>query len=53
MRSHKSGSNSIVVSARRSATGHALMANDPHLGLVQPNFWLLLGYRPRLARSWA
>jgi penicillin amidase len=41
----RSGSNSVVVSAARSATGGALIANDPHLGLQQPNLWILGGYR--------
>ncbi len=41
----KSGSNSWVVSASRSASGGALIANDPHLGLQQPNLWCLLAYR--------
>jgi penicillin G amidase len=41
----RSGSNSLVVSSGRSATGTALIANDPHLGLFAPNFWLILGYR--------
>jgi len=41
----RSGSNSIAVAAKRSATGGALLANDPHLGLQQPNFWILGGYR--------
>jgi penicillin amidase len=34
------GSNSWVVAPSRSATGHALLANDPHLSLVSPPvFW--------------
>lgn len=41
----KSGSNSIAVSARRSATGGALMASDPHLGITLPNLWLLASLR--------
>ena len=41
----RSGSNSIVVSKAASATGSALMANDPHLGLFVPNFWVIGGYR--------
>ncbi|MEO1017191.1 MAG: penicillin acylase family protein [Pseudomonadota bacterium] len=39
----KSGSNSLVVAPELSATGHALMANDPHLGLILPNLWLIVG----------
>ncbi|WP_374448893.1 penicillin acylase family protein [Stella sp.] len=41
----RSGSNSMAVAARRSATGGALMANDPHLGLNLPNLWLVAGLR--------
>ena len=39
------GSNSVAVSGERSATGGALIASDPHLGLSLPNLWLLAGYR--------
>ena len=41
----RSGSNSMAVAAARSATGGALMANDPHLGLNLPNLWLVAGMR--------
>ena len=41
----RSGSNSWAVAARRSATGGALIANDPHLGIMMPNLWLLAGFR--------
>ena len=33
------GSNSWVVSPRRSTTGHAILANDPHLGFSLPCVW--------------
>jgi penicillin amidase len=33
------GSNSWVVAPSRSATGHALLANDPHLELSLPSIW--------------
>jgi penicillin amidase len=33
------------VAASRSATGGALMANDPHLGVNQPNAWLIAGMK--------
>ena len=39
----KSGSNSVAVAGHRSATGSALMANDPHLGIFVPNVWLIAG----------
>ena len=38
------GSNSWVVSPRRSATGQAVLANDPHLGFSLPAVW----YQARL-----
>jgi len=41
----RSGSNSFAVSPRRSASGAAMLANDPHLGLSLPNLWVLLGMR--------
>ena len=33
------GSNSWVIGPERSATGGALIANDPHLGPSQPSLW--------------
>ncbi len=33
------GSNNWAVAPARSASGHALLANDPHLGLALPNVW--------------
>jgi penicillin amidase len=33
------GSNNWAVAPSRSADGHALLANDPHLGLGLPNVW--------------
>ncbi|NJO55385.1 MAG: penicillin acylase family protein, partial [Rhodospirillales bacterium] len=41
----RTGSNSMVVAPHRSATGSALIASDPHLGLSLPNLWVLLGLR--------
>jgi len=41
----KSGSNSVAVAGSRTASGAALMANDPHLGVFLPNLWLLAGYK--------
>ena len=35
------GSNSWVVSGRRSESGKPLLANDPHLGLQAPALWYL------------
>ncbi|MEE8279345.1 MAG: penicillin acylase family protein [Alphaproteobacteria bacterium] len=39
------GTNALVVSAGRSASGAALIANDPHLGIMLPNLWLIAGYK--------
>ncbi len=39
----RSGSNSLVLDKSKSSTGSALMANDPHVGLFLPNFWLIAG----------
>jgi penicillin amidase len=33
------GSNNWAVSPRRSASGHALLAGDPHLSLTLPSIW--------------
>lgn len=41
----KIGSNSFALMKEKSATGSALMANDPHLGAVLPNLWLIAGYK--------
>jgi penicillin amidase len=41
----RSGSNSVAVASHRSASGAALIANDPHLGLSLPNLWVLAGLR--------
>ncbi len=36
------GSNNWVVSPAKSATGAAILANDPHLGVTIPGIWLLM-----------
>ncbi|MEM1185026.1 MAG: penicillin acylase family protein [Planctomycetota bacterium] len=41
----RTGSNAFVVAGGRSASGGALVASDPHLGLPQPNIWCVVGYR--------
>jgi penicillin amidase len=43
--SSRAGSNTVAVAGRRSATGGALIANDPHLGMFLPNLWLVAGMR--------
>ncbi len=35
----ESGSNNWVISKRKSKTGYAILANDPHLDLKTPLFW--------------
>lgn len=42
---NRAGSNSVAVAAHRSATGGAMIASDPHLGMSLPNLWLLAGLR--------
>ncbi|MCG6970838.1 MAG: penicillin acylase family protein [Gammaproteobacteria bacterium] len=41
----KLGSNSLSISSQRSATGSALSASDPHLGIMSPNPWVLAGIK--------
>lgn len=41
----RSGSNSVVVGGDRTATGAAMIASDPHLGVTLPNLWLIAGLR--------
>lgn len=41
----KTGSNTLVVSGKKTATRGALIANDPHLGIFAPNIWILAGIR--------
>ncbi|WP_408097819.1 penicillin acylase family protein [Peredibacter sp. HCB2-198] len=35
----ESGSNNWAISKKKSKTGHAILANDPHLDLKTPMFW--------------
>jgi penicillin amidase len=41
----KSGSNSLVISGKRSRSGAGLIASDPHVGLFLPSFWILMGIK--------
>lgn len=41
----KSGSNSYAISGRHTRSGSGLIANDPHLGLMLPNLWVLIGFK--------
>jgi penicillin amidase len=42
---HRGGSNALAVAAKRSASGGAMIASDPHLGISLPNLWLIAGMR--------
>lgn len=39
---HGIGSNNWAVSPERSASGNALLANDPHLNLTLPSIWYMI-----------
>lgn len=39
------GSNTVVISGAKSATGSPLIASDPHLGLTLPNLWFVVGLK--------
>ncbi len=41
------GSNAFAVSPDMSASGHALLANDPHLGISMPSLWFIVGLHCR------
>jgi penicillin amidase len=41
----RSGSNSLALGPGRTATGSAILANDPHLGISVPNVWLIAGLK--------
>ena len=40
---HGVGSNNWVVAGSKSASGAALLANDPHLGISMPSVWIMNG----------
>lgn len=39
----KMGSNSVAIAPSRTRSGAAMLANDPHLGFMLPNPWILVG----------
>lgn len=41
----RTGSNSFAVAGARSSTGVPIIANDPHLGFLVPNLWLIAGLK--------
>ena len=45
------GSNNWVVAPSLSATGHALLANDPHLGISMPSLWYMNGLHCRVVSA--
>ncbi|MCI0398830.1 MAG: penicillin acylase family protein [Chloroflexi bacterium] len=45
------GSNGWVISPRRSATGHAILCNDPHLPLTGPGLWYYLHLRSEAGQN--
>jgi penicillin amidase len=45
------GSNNWVIGAGRSATGNAILCNDPHLRLTLPSIWYLLHLKAESPRA--
>lgn len=41
----KSGSNCFAVGGERTTSGAALIASDPHVGLMLPNLWVVTAWR--------
>lgn len=41
----RSGSNSIVIAGKRTENRMGMIANDPHLGMMMPNAWLIAGMK--------
>lgn len=41
----RSGSNTLVVSGKKTKSGSAMIASDPHVGIILPNFWLIMGIK--------
>ena len=41
----RSGSNALALAPERSASGGAILASDPHLGIFVPNIWLAAGVK--------
>ena len=48
---HGIGSNDWVIGPSRSATGGALLANDPHLGISMPSIWFINGLHCRTVNA--
>ncbi|MCY4512967.1 MAG: penicillin acylase family protein, partial [Bdellovibrionales bacterium] len=41
----QSGSNTLVISGKKTKSGSAMIASDPHVGILLPNFWLIMGIK--------
>jgi penicillin amidase len=41
----RTGSNSLALAPERTSTGGSILANDPHLGILVPNVWLIAGVK--------
>ncbi|TVR78414.1 MAG: penicillin acylase family protein [Rhodospirillales bacterium] len=41
----RTGSNSLALAPERTASGAAILVNDPHLGVNLPNTWLIVGLK--------
>ena len=41
----KAGSNAAAISGDLTKSGAPMVANDPHLGLIVPNFWVMAGLK--------
>lgn len=41
----RTGSNSFAISGDKSESGAPIIANDPHLGFVVPNLWMIAGLK--------
>lgn len=48
---HGIGSNNWVVAGSKSASGGALLANDPHLGFSMPSVWIMNGLHCRVVSA--
>ncbi len=48
---HGVGSNNWVVAGSKSASGDALLANDPHLGISMPSIWIMNGLHCQVVSS--
>ncbi|MBB4265370.1 penicillin acylase family protein [Roseospira visakhapatnamensis] len=45
LESRARGSNSLALAGTRTASGAPMIASDPHLGVSQPNLWLIAGVK--------